>query len=595
VSITVTDQFCGAGGSSLGADAVPGVDIVLAMNHWEKAIETHGTNFPGAHHACVDVACVDPHWFQATDILITSPECRAHSYARGRPKNDPALFDPKGDMAAERSRATMWDVPRFAEVHNYKIVIVENVVQAVEWGPPKNKGSQFKAWLYAMHGLGYEHQLVSFNSMFAFPTPQSRDRMYVVFWKAGNPKPDLNFDVTAWCPSCETIVSAKQTWKRHDRDFLVGRYGAQYTYVCPVCAARALPLTTPAAAAIDWELPAVRISDRTRPLAPATMARIRRGLERLQEQHMVVAVGGNTFERPGYSRTWPTNHPMPTVTTTLERALVLSNMAHAVPKQANGEPMGTGNKLYLVQPPDAVIIGKRSDAKPKSVAEPLPTVTSIPQMYLLVADAFVVPFRNGGDESIKTKPVNLPLPTQTGRAELGLAIVDLRGKNRPRGIEEPISTVCASGNHHGLIVSNYGPGGGNKDPEKIGGWARDANKEPIGTVTARDGHSLVTVPDAMVLPYRAGKGGQPVTDPLPTATTIDPYGLATDLDDAVENCGFRMLEPHEIAKAMVMDSRNDGTVYQVTGTKRDQVKQYGNAVTPPVMRMLVERCVASLQ
>ena len=31
------------------------------------------------------------------------------------------------------------------------------------------------------------------------------------------------------------------------------------------------------------------------------------------------------------------------------------------------------------------------------------------------------------------------------------------------------------------------------------------------------------------------------------------------------------------------------------GTKRQQVKQYGNAVTPPVMKMLVERCVASLQ
>jgi DNA (cytosine-5)-methyltransferase 1 len=32
------------------------------------------------------------------------------------------------DAAAERSRATMWDVPRFAETHRYQAVVVENVV-----------------------------------------------------------------------------------------------------------------------------------------------------------------------------------------------------------------------------------------------------------------------------------------------------------------------------------------------------------------------------------------------------------------------------------------------------------------------------------
>jgi DNA (cytosine-5)-methyltransferase 1 len=36
------------------------------------------------------------------------------------------------------------------------------------------------------------------------------------------------------------------------------------------------------------------------------------------------------------------------------------------------------------------------------------------------------------------------------------------------------------------------------------------------------------------------------------------------------------------------------TDYIVLGNQGDQVKQYGNAVTPPVMRELVARCVASL-
>jgi DNA (cytosine-5)-methyltransferase 1 len=39
------------------------------------------------------------------------------------------------DEAAERSRATMWDVVRFSEFHDYGAVIVENVVDVFQWPP----------------------------------------------------------------------------------------------------------------------------------------------------------------------------------------------------------------------------------------------------------------------------------------------------------------------------------------------------------------------------------------------------------------------------------------------------------------------------
>lgn len=57
--ITVTDQFCGAGGSSLGASkaiANKGGEIKLALNHWKMAIETHNTNFPDTIHECTDIS-----------------------------------------------------------------------------------------------------------------------------------------------------------------------------------------------------------------------------------------------------------------------------------------------------------------------------------------------------------------------------------------------------------------------------------------------------------------------------------------------------------------------------------------------------------
>lgn len=160
--LTVTDQFCGAGGSSQGVRKLSrkiggGFEVKLAMNHWRLAIETHNTNFPETEHDCADIQAVDPRRYQSTDILITSPECTNHSLAKGvkrKYQQTNTLFgDLTIDPAAERSRATMWDVPRFAEIHNYNLIIVENVVEARLW-------IMWDAWLHAMHNLGYNHKCV---------------------------------------------------------------------------------------------------------------------------------------------------------------------------------------------------------------------------------------------------------------------------------------------------------------------------------------------------------------------------------------------------------------------------------------------------
>jgi DNA (cytosine-5)-methyltransferase 1 len=43
--ITVTDLFCGAGGSSLGAERA-GARLLMAANHRPLAIETHALELP---------------------------------------------------------------------------------------------------------------------------------------------------------------------------------------------------------------------------------------------------------------------------------------------------------------------------------------------------------------------------------------------------------------------------------------------------------------------------------------------------------------------------------------------------------------------
>ncbi|QSM00101.1 DNA methylase [Gordonia phage Cashline] len=506
MTLTLTDLFCGAGGSSTGAVGIPGVTVRIASNHWDLAVETHNSNHPDADHLCADLSQIDPRYFPTTDILWASPECTNHSVAKGRKRvaAQPDLFDEVlPDAAAERSRATMWDVPRFAEVHQYRAVIVENVVDAFHWVP-------FRAWLMAMDCLGYDHHIVMLNSMhaqtFGPGAPQSRDRMYVVFWHKGNPRPDLGRIVrpNAICAECGP-VAAMQAFKRHDNSW--GRYRAQYVYRCPNVRCRNAiiePLYRPAADIIDWTLEGQRIGDRAKPLAAKTMARIQAGIDRYWSPLLVPVEG-----REG---------------------------KQAQPVSAPSRTMTTRNETGLLVP-------------------------------------------CGGTWRENAAPLDEPISTRTTRETDGLAFMaELRGggsKHRP--VSDPLSTVTASGNHHGLVTTYYGKG------------RAQSTDAPLPAVTTVEKHALLMRNNSS-----KGSGAEhstPVAEPARTITTsghqslIDAARPTVDIDDV----RFRMLEPREIIAAMDFP-----TEYVVLGNRREQVRMAGNAVTPPAARDLVGVVAESL-
>lgn len=362
--LTLTDLFCGAGGSSTGAEMVPGVEVVMAVNHWRLAVATHAANHPGAAHDCADISQVDPRRYPSTDLLWASPECTNHSIARGMSRRrqaearradllGPLEADrPTDEEAAVRSRATMWDVVRFAEHHAYRAIVVENVVEAASW-------VLFPAWRSALAALGYDMRLVCLNSMHAsvngLPAPQSRDRLYVVAWRRGDAAPDLEPVIRPWA-WCETHgwVRALQVFKDPARR--VGRYRAQYAYRCPQASCRnrvVEPPTLPAASIIDWTDPGTRIGDRERPLAPRTLDRIRAGIRRYW--------GGDWAPRP------PAGQGSDRAPSTA--AGVLRARADSAPPSA-------------VQPFIAELRGGGSDARP--VTDPLATVTASGNHHALV-------------------------------------------------------------------------------------------------------------------------------------------------------------------------------------------------------------------
>jgi DNA (cytosine-5)-methyltransferase 1 len=344
--LRIEDHFCGAGGNTTGAKTVEGVEVVHAANHSRVAIATHETNYPEVEHTLGDIPTLDPRRHSPpADVLITSPECKEHSYAKGREKDDPSLFDPTGDQTAERSRSTMDEVPRWAEIKRYQAVIVENVPQIVHWCEPRRSGHRrecrcgvsFRSWLRDMTNLGYEHRKVYLNSGFFPPVPQSRDRIYIVFWRRGQRIPELDYHPACWCESCGHVVPGVQAPKAHlkkpdpvrlawgPHDTVWGRYGEQYIYACIECAGRANPAFIPAGTAIEWWREAVPIGEREqhgmRPLEASTLARIRRGVERLPQRPMVVPLDYLTSPESRTAR--DVIDPLPTITAQHRSALVV--------------------------------------------------------------------------------------------------------------------------------------------------------------------------------------------------------------------------------------------------------------------------------
>jgi DNA (cytosine-5)-methyltransferase 1 len=549
--VTVTDQFCGAGGSSLGAVAA-GAEVRLALNHWRLAIETHNHNFPDTLHDCTDISACDPRRYPSTDILITSPECTNHSIAKGKKRAGQKQlsfdwFDGKQqlDPAAERSRATMWDVPRFAEYHHYNLIIVENVVDARLW-------VMWDAWLHAMDSLGYNHKAVYLNSMHAWPTPQSRDRMYVVFWKKGNRAPNLDFTPQAYCQRCEKNVQSIQSWKIPSRPY--GKYKQQYVYLCPECACKVEPYYYCAANAIDWGLSVERIGDRKKPLKPKTMARIEAGLKKFARTGFMVETAfshapDNRFK--GMDEPYPTQASRQSLGLAVPPALLMG-LGGATGSRRDVEmsdviPTQTGTRQFgLAVPP--FLMGNYTPGVHYPIDGTLGTVTTQDHHSLVVPPFLTFPNQTGDH---RTRDVSQPYPTQTASLDPALVmppfIVEMRRDFSLSPTTNPLATVVASAFHHWLIMPFLTSYYGNDNGHSV--------LEAAGTVTTVDRHALVS--------------------PTETIQAAD--------------CGFRMLQPHEIGRAMAFPD-----TYVVKGNNRERVKQLGNAVTPPAMTALFERCLETL-
>ncbi len=409
-TLRAVDLFCGAGGSSTGAMQA-GVEVVLAVNHWHVAIQSHRANHPNTRHICARIDDIDPRHdnLPPFDILMASPECTHHSIARG------------GMPVDDQKRATPWHVCAWAEARKPKWIVVENVREFRDWGPIHNgrpiksrKGETFAAWLNALRALGYtvEHRILNSAD---FGEATKRLRLFIVARRGTN---------------------AKIPWPQPTH---AGKWRA-------------------ASEIIDWERPCPSIFHRKRPLADKTLLRIESGLRKFvgpQAEPFMVHLRGT-------SKTADIGKPSPTITAGGGHLALVSPFQFKAMGRNPGatksidEPLPT---IVAARENHSIVVpflshfhnGPDGSDRNSSPERPLPTLDTQPR------HAVVAPFLTDIHDQRRLSRSSAcckPLPTivtKPGNSLVLPFLTEYYGTGDARSTEEPLSTVTTK-HRHGLAM-----------------------------------------------------------------------------------------------------------------------------------------------
>lgn len=561
----VADLFCGAGGSSTGAErairAIGGEMLLVAVNHWPVAIETHQRNHPNARHYVEDVTAVDPEELVPEgelDLLMASPECRYYSRARG------------GKPVGDQGRMNPWVIQRWLSALNVRCLLVENVPEYCDWGPlqadgrpdRKRKGLYFQAWVQALWAMGYAFEWRFLNAA-DHGDATTRVRFFGIGRRDGQP--------IRWPEPTHSATGRSEMFGRPSR----------------WRAAREI---------IDWSNPGRSLLDdpkyQRRPLSEKTRRRIARGLERFGGELAplyISLLGLESGDANGSAV--PSCEPF-----------MLGQQSGSVARSTEAPlpTVTTDGAISLVQP---VLAQYNGNSNATSVDDPLPTVTTRDRFGL--AAPMAIPY----GPRAEARTVEEPLPTILTKDRLAVAtpvIVPYYGdKNgRPRvsrSVDEPLATITAEP-RFGLMQPFLVPQFGERDGQAP--RVHDVD-HPVPAVTSHGAGALVE--PVLVQTDQTGSNGgcvRPVDVPLPTIVTKQTMALIEPILRAVEagqvdprrvvlidgqpfllDIRFRMLNNRELARAMGFDDTE--TTYEFTGTAQEITRQIGNAVPVNLAAALV--------
>lgn len=585
----VADLLCGAGGSSTGAQralAELGLEMELVcVNHWDVAIDTHQRNHREARHYVQDIATVRPHILVPEgylDLLMASPTCTHHSVARG------------GKPTSDQQRSDPWHIITWLTELRVKRIIIENVWEFIGWGPvnaktgkpiASRKGEYFHAWTETLRRLGFELEWRKLNAA-DYGDATTRQR-FILMGRSDGRK----------------IRWPMPTHKKRDAvnaDLFSG--------VKPWRPAREI---------IDWQIKGRSIFNRKKPLAPKTLARIYAGAQKFGWPEPYLVILRNHMSAQGMDQPLPTIAARGTHIALAEPVIV--NMKKATSPGSAAVPLPTitsaASHIAVAEP---IIMNGRKGNKAEGVSEGLiPTLDTKGGVWL--AEPMVLSQHNSG----AARSANDPLPTITtggaanderpGCARPMLVepfVLSQASGGSPRGVSDPIPTA-PTGGAHALISPYYGSGSGetcNSVDDTLptitskgrfgmvvpithsdsSNRARNVDNDPLPTLTTANRGELAFI--AAQFGEREGQAPRihDIGQPTPTIAATGHVNLVEPGPEF--DILFRMLEPHELAAAMGFTTEE--FTYEFAGTKTEQIKQIGNAVSVAKMKACVGAIMA---
>jgi len=234
----VIDLFAGGGGASIGIEKAIGRPIDIALNHDPYALALHGVNHPRTRHLLQSIEDADP--AEVVDgrpvfHLHASPSCTQFSRSR------------RALPAEKQLRDHAWKVLEWIRTTRPPIFTCENVPEFRTWGPLRpsgfpdreRSGEYWDSWTRQIRELGYDIEDRDVNAA-DLGAHTARERLMVIARRDGRS--------IGWPLEDHGPGRAKPWRGAHEH--------------------------------IDWTVDAPSIFTRKKPLADATMERIRKGVEK---------------------------------------------------------------------------------------------------------------------------------------------------------------------------------------------------------------------------------------------------------------------------------------------------------------------------
>ena len=622
----VVDFFCGGGGAGTGLEMGLGRTVNVAKNHSPQAISMHTVNHPGAKHFTTDVFEGDPDTEcggKAVGWFHMSPDCTHHSQAAG------------GQPRKREIRNLSWIGLKWAGMKRPRVISLENVKQILQWGRLIAKRDKATGRVVKLGGeIAAPGEVVPVGQQFLIPDPKQRGRTwrrfvallqamgYVVEWKVikacdfGAPTSRERLFMIARCDG-QPIVWPEPTHAKNPTK------GQQKWKTAADC--------------IDFSDLGKSIFGRKKDLAPATLRRVAKGMKKFvidSAAPFIVPIAnwsgetvqsadeplrtitsypkGGAFSmvspiiapatHQGSDRINDPLDPLPTVTCANRGELTLISplMVGAGGPEYSGKPVGMDQPVGTLMTQNhraltsACIVqaghgegsgaNKRRSHGVNDICGPIGTVTgsgggqSVSTAVMIQA--------NGGFNTTHAKGMHEPMTTVTNtgsQQQLAVAnLVHLRGNCDARNLNDPLHTVSAGGQHHGLVSAfmerAFGGGGG---------------KSSLVSLTLSPEHEAGALRvAAFLISYYGTENISACDAPAPTITTKDRLAMVTVMVKGtpyviVDIC-LRMLKPSELYKAQgfpadyIISHGAAGKPF----TKTQQVHMCGNSVSPPPMAAL---------